>query len=118
MTTNPNGSWVYSYKNITVFLLAVLGSAVLVGLGIYAFHATIDQVTSDQKCYGSLCNNPALSNEIIGADYSHQYVILTLNNGKQITTDCLTKAYDLTQNATSWWCGTGAVHTIQYERNP
>lgn len=111
-------SWVYSYKNIAVFLLSVLGVASLVGVGIhYAFYGTIDEVESNQKCYGSECKNPYLSNEIIGADYTHQFVVLSLKDSSMITTDCLSKAYSLTFNATSWWCG-NQVHTIQYERNP
>lgn len=70
----------------------------------------------EQKCYGSECKNPYLSNQIIGADFSHKYVVLTLANGTQIITDCLTDRWDLTQNSTSWWCG-NAIHTIQYVRN-
>ena len=100
---------------LQIIIVGVISAIVIVVSGYVLFF--MDDSTNpktSQKCYGSECKNPYLSNEIVGADFSREYVVLELQNGTRITTDCLASNYDVTQNATSWYCN-DKYHTIIYQ---
>lgn len=98
-----------------VILPIMCGLGILTVLMTYASWFDPNRI-QEEKCYGSECPNPYLSNEIISADFEGKYVKVGLKNGTEIITDCITKQWNFSQNSTSWWCG-NEIHTIQFVRN-